>query len=543
MTDRSEVVPDGGAARDRPAGGAGLAAGWVVVVPTVGRPQLRAMLDSLRATLGACPEAPRPDRVVVVDDRPLGADGRPAAGLGVDGLDAALPVTVVRSGGRGPAAARNAGWRTAAATERPPRWVAFLDDDVVLPADWADMLARDLEKADANDVAAVQGRIDVPLPAHRRPTDWERSTAGLEQAAWATADMAYRLDALASVHGFDERFPRAYREDADLALRVRRAGLRLAVGERTITHPVRPADDRVSVRVQRGNRDDALMRALHGPRWREVAKTGRGRLPWHAATVGAAAAAVALAAARRPRAAGVAAGTWAALTADFLRRRVAPGPRPGEEGFAAELGRMALTSALIPFAAVRHRAAGAWQHRRVLGGTGAAPWPPPLRAVLLDRDGTLVHDVPYNGDPAAVAPVDDARTALDALRARGLRLGVVSNQSGIGRGLLTTAQVDAVDARVRELLGPFETWQRCPHTPEDGCACRKPGPGLVLRAARELGVLPAECAVVGDIGADVGAALAAGARPVLVPTPVTRREEVDAAPTVAGSLTEAVSLL
>ncbi|MCR1984438.1 HAD-IIIA family hydrolase [Cellulosimicrobium cellulans] len=162
---------------------------------------------------------------------------------------------------------------------------------------------------------------------------------------------------------------------------------------------------------------------------------------------------------------------------------------------------------------------------------------------MLDRDGTLVHDVPYNGDPAAVRPLAGARAVLDDLRARGVRLGVVSNQSGVGRGLLTRAQVDAVNARVEELLGPFDTWQVCPHAPDDACACRKPGPGLVLAAAADLGVEPWRCAVVGDIGADVGAALAAGATPVLVPTPVTRAEEVAAAPCVASDLAAAVRAL
>nr|WP_240644254.1 HAD-IIIA family hydrolase [Antribacter gilvus] len=166
-----------------------------------------------------------------------------------------------------------------------------------------------------------------------------------------------------------------------------------------------------------------------------------------------------------------------------------------------------------------------------------------MRAVLFDRDGTLVHDVPYNGDPDAVVPVPGARRVLDALRADGVLVGVVSNQSAIGRGIVTAAQVDAVDERVRRLLGPFDTWQRCPHVPEDRCPCRKPEPGLVLQAAAELGVLPAECAVVGDIGADMGAAIASGARCVLVPTEVTRHEEVSAAPAVATTLDEAVTLL
>jgi HAD superfamily hydrolase (TIGR01662 family) len=156
--------------------------------------------------------------------------------------------------------------------------------------------------------------------------------------------------------------------------------------------------------------------------------------------------------------------------------------------------------------------------------------------VLFDRDGTLVHDVPYNGDPALVRPMPGAGRAVRELRAAGLALGVVSNQSGIGRGLLTRAQVDAVNARVDALVGPFDVWEVCPHAPGDGCGCRKPRPGLVLAAARRLGVAPAECVVIGDIGADLGAARAAGARAGIVPTPVTRPAEYAGQPVAADLL-------
>jgi HAD superfamily hydrolase (TIGR01662 family) len=164
-------------------------------------------------------------------------------------------------------------------------------------------------------------------------------------------------------------------------------------------------------------------------------------------------------------------------------------------------------------------------------------------AVLLDRDGTLVHDVPYNGDPALVRPVPGARESLDRLRAAGLRLAVVSNQSGVARGLITPEQVEAVNARVEELLGPFDAWVWCPHAAADRCACRKPRPGMVLEAARRLGVAPRDCVLIGDIGADVRAALAAGAASVLVPTPVTLPAEVEAAPLVAPDLPSAVSVV
>jgi HAD superfamily hydrolase (TIGR01662 family) len=468
-----------------------------VVVPTIGRPSLFALLEALAAGSG-----PRPAGIVVVDDRRAGEPLR----LERPGLP---PVRVVRTGGGGPARARNLGWRTAGTP-----WIAFLDDDVVPDADWFERLARDLADLPAG-VAGSQGRVRVPLPADRRPTDWERSTAGLATSSWITADLAYRRAALAAVGGFDERFPRAFREDSDLALRVLATGSRLVRGERWITHPVRPADRWISLRVQAGNADDVLMWRLHGRDWRRRADAPLGRRPQHLAVTGAALAALGLAAARRRRAAALAAGGWLAGTAEFAWARIAPGPRTR-----AELATMAVTSAVIPPLATWHFLRGLARHRRV------APWRGLPDLVLFDRDGTLVHDFPYNGDPNWVRPVEGAKEALDRLRARGVKVGVVSNQSGVGRGLITMRQVEACNARLAELLGPFDTVQVCPHGPDDGCACRKPAPGMVKAACAELDIDPARCVVVGDIGADVDAAIAAGAVGILVPTPVTRRAEV-----------------
>jgi histidinol-phosphate phosphatase family protein len=142
-----------------------------------------------------------------------------------------------------------------------------------------------------------------------------------------------------------------------------------------------------------------------------------------------------------------------------------------------------------------------------------------------------------------VQPLPGARRALDRLRAAGIPLAVISNQSGVARGLIGANDVAAVNARVDELLGPVNAWLVCPHEPGDGCDCRKPAPGLVLQAADVLRVDPKRCVVIGDIGADVEAATAAGARGVLVPTAATRREEVEAAPEVACSLGEAVDMV
>jgi histidinol-phosphate phosphatase family protein len=247
---------------------------------------------------------------------------------------------------------------------------------------------------------------------------------------------------------------------------------------------------------------------------------------------GAAAATLLLAAAGQRRAAAASAGAWAAGFAEFFAARWLPGPRTFDETV-----RMALTSVAIPPVACWHWVRGLVQHRSV------APWSGGPEAVLLDRDGTLVVDVPYNGDPAKVTPVPGAAAAVQRLRAAGLRVGVVTNQSGVGRGILTSEQVKAVNARIDELLGPFDTWQVCLHAPDDGCGCRKPAPGLVERGCAELGVDPGRCVVIGDIGADVNAAHRAGAIAVLVPTPKTRPDEVLAAPVRAPDLAAAVDLV
>ena len=463
-----------------------------VVIPTMGRESLTNLLARLDE-LGL----PR-ERIQVVDDRALG---------------------------RGPAAARNRGWLCSRAD-----WIVFLDDDVLPGRDWLERLEKDLGAAPA-DVAGSQARLVVPLPSDRPPTDWERNVAGLEHARWATADMAYRREALLGVGGFDERFPRAFREDADLALRLLAAGHRIVEDSRTTFHPVQPADRWVSVRLQRGNADDALMEEIHGRDWYARAGAPRGRRGRHLAVTAAGLAAFASAAAGRRTLALLAAAAWAAGTASFTWERIAPGPRT-----ATEVATMLVTSTVIPPVATYHWLAGKLRARR-LGGSRRPG------AVLFDRDGTLVVDVPYNRDPDGVVPMPGAREALDRLRAAGIPTAVVSNQSGIGRGFLSEDDVAAVNRRMEEILGPLGPVVVCPHAPEAGCSCRKPGPGLVYRAAAALGVEPQRCVLIGDIGADVEAACAAGARAVLVPTKKTRPGEIGAASHVAPDLEAAVEFV
>ncbi|MER5713932.1 glycosyltransferase [Streptomyces sp. NPDC002132] len=323
---------------------------YSVVVPTVGRPCLADCLRALAAAAGHPPE-----EVVVVDDRPDGVGELPLAAAGpLYGR-----VRTLRTGGRGPAAARNAGWRTVGTP-----WTVFLDDDVRVLPDWSRLLAQDLRAADAF-TGGVQGRLSVPLPGDRRPTDWERGTAGLEEAAWATADMAYRTAALVDVGGFDERFRRAFREDADLALRVRAAGWSLCRGRRATLHPVRPSDPWASVRAQRGNADDVLMTRLHGRDWWTRAEAPRGRFPRHVLVTAAALTASVCALTGRRRAAAVAGALWSLGTAEFALARIAPGPRTGRE-----VATMLCTSVLIPPSAVRHWLRGQLRHRAAVPHEG-----------------------------------------------------------------------------------------------------------------------------------------------------------------------------
>ncbi len=140
------------------------------------------------------------------------------------------------------------------------------------------------------------------------------------------------------------------------------------------------------------------------------------------------------------------------------------------------------------------------------------------RALFLDRDGTLITDVGYPRDPALVDPLPGAIAALRELQ-RTWKLVIISNQSGIARGLITQAEAVAVHARVVEVFAhggvTFAGGYYCPHGPDAGCRCRKPAPGLLLDAARDLGIELAASAMIGDKPSDLEAGLAAGVATVL----------------------------
>jgi histidinol-phosphate phosphatase family protein len=144
------------------------------------------------------------------------------------------------------------------------------------------------------------------------------------------------------------------------------------------------------------------------------------------------------------------------------------------------------------------------------------------RAVFLDRDGTLNREIGYVGDPADLVMLAGIGPPLQRLAAAGFALVVISNQSAIGRGVLTPAQVAAVNRRLAAFLDAegvaLDGIFVCPHAPADGCACRKPAPGLLFDARDALDLDLAGSWMVGDSAHDVAAARAAGVRPLLVLT-------------------------
>jgi D-glycero-D-manno-heptose 1,7-bisphosphate phosphatase len=141
------------------------------------------------------------------------------------------------------------------------------------------------------------------------------------------------------------------------------------------------------------------------------------------------------------------------------------------------------------------------------------------KAVFLDKDGTLVEDVPYNVDPDRMRLMRGAES-LTQLQACGFALYVVSNQPGVALGKFPESSLSAVERRLRELLGTFgvsfRTFLYCPHAPQAACACRKPADGLLRRAALENGLALEASWMVGDILDDVEAGRRAGCRTALI---------------------------
>jgi D-glycero-D-manno-heptose 1,7-bisphosphate phosphatase len=144
------------------------------------------------------------------------------------------------------------------------------------------------------------------------------------------------------------------------------------------------------------------------------------------------------------------------------------------------------------------------------------------RFVLLDRDGTISEEIGYVLSPAELRLIPGAAEAIRDLRALGLGVVVVTNQSSVGRGWITEADLAAIHDHLRELLRASGTdvdaIEHCPHRPEEDCSCRKPQTGMVDRAVADLGFDPSEAFVVGDHAGDMALGRAIGARTILVRT-------------------------
>ena len=318
-----------------------------VVVPTYRRLPL---LERCLSALGA--QTLEPDRyeVVVVHDGPSDDMVRAVGRWQTRWRQQGGPeLTLLTPAHRGPAAARNAGWRAAKA-----EWIAFTDDDTDPYPTWLEAALAAL----GPDVDAAWGRIVVPL--RKPPTDYERDAAGLARAEFATANCFCRKQALERIGGFDERFEVAWREDSDLYFRLLESGARIVrVPHALVLHPVRPARWGVSLAQQRKVAFDALLFKKH----RELYRARIRRAPrWdYYAIVAALSGALVALAAGAPALALVCAAAWALLTARFCRLRLARTSRS-----LPHVAEMIVTSAAIPPLAVFWRAVGALRFRVLL---------------------------------------------------------------------------------------------------------------------------------------------------------------------------------
>lgn len=142
------------------------------------------------------------------------------------------------------------------------------------------------------------------------------------------------------------------------------------------------------------------------------------------------------------------------------------------------------------------------------------------KAVLLDRDGTLIQDYPYNCEPNRIVLLPGVLTGLKLLLQNEFLLFVVTNQSGINRGLFDAKAMKLfhhkLDGQFREHGIKISQWYHCPHLPSEYCRCRKPEPGLAIQAKREFDIDAEQSFVFGDKTSDVGLAQSFGAKGVLI---------------------------
>jgi histidinol-phosphate phosphatase family protein len=139
-----------------------------------------------------------------------------------------------------------------------------------------------------------------------------------------------------------------------------------------------------------------------------------------------------------------------------------------------------------------------------------------MKAVFIDKDGTLVENIPYNVDLERIVLSRGAGECVSRAAAEGFRVIVVSNQAGVALGRIDEDDLKRVETKLREMLPALDGFYYCPHLPQAGCACRKPAPGMLERAAREHGIALSESWMIGDILDDIEAGRRAGCRTILL---------------------------
>jgi D-glycero-D-manno-heptose 1,7-bisphosphate phosphatase len=167
----------------------------------------------------------------------------------------------------------------------------------------------------------------------------------------------------------------------------------------------------------------------------------------------------------------------------------------------------------------------------------------PAKAVFLDRDGTLIHNVPYCSDPAKVKILPGVAHSLKKLKEHGFKLVVVTNQSGIGRGYFEEEAFWKVQAAFEQQAGSavIDATYFCADHPDQATDRRKPGPGMLIEAANDLGLDLAACFMVGDSASDVEAGLRAGVKATIL---IGAREKAPPEGVwLAGNFPEAVELI
>ena len=315
-----------------------------IVVPTFNRP---ALLKRCLSALMIQAFPPQHYEVIVVSDGPdpvtraVVEHGAPPGGQ-----PAVRYVALPRK--KGPAAARNAGWRLAAG-----RLIAFTDDDCVPQVRW---LRHAWDAYRNQDMVALAGRVVVPVPA--RPTDYERNVSRLEEADFVTANCFCTRRALERVKGFDERFPCAWREDSDLQFRFLEHRIPVeSVPAACIIHPVRPSRWGVSLNEQRRSMYNALLYKVHPRLYRCRIQA---HPPWHYYGAVLAFLALLLGGLLGAHQALVTASLvgWLAFSASFMWRRLEGCSRKG-----THLLEMAVTSLCIPFLSIFWRLVGAFKYK------------------------------------------------------------------------------------------------------------------------------------------------------------------------------------